>query len=660
MKTTLILVIPSFLAFYGFSSLKDNAGRGGDWYFIRIKDRPLPFMRWTKIEDAQMKQAQNELLNEYQAAMQINNRQMADELAKIITPAEVATEALNNHILLKQSAKTGISGTPEELEKMIKQYFPQNPGEGMLYMMRIFGYDANQEEAFVQDQIYRMTIDKARFLHRMQAKASLYELWQQFQLVEEKVQLSYVHFDSANYLEKVVLSDSDITTFFSENQEKFRVPDQIRYEYLAIQKATLINDAVCSDSEALAYYEQNLETEFKKEKEVQVRHIMLPFNPDDTEETLKQIADRMTDLYTTLTVHGADMADLADRFSADPANERVETDGEGNETRTRQGGLLPTYWSAKSPAANRYGQTVVNEALSMEKDAISKPIKGERGYHILRVEDVIPERIMSFEESRATATQAVKRSKGEKEFEVKKSRIYEVFEQTTTLSGLAGQLDMPVKETPLVEHNAMFIPGIGNVSQFQNRIAELREGEISDLLESPSLLAVMKIKEKKPTHIPELATIRDRVEMDIKQIKSVEMARQAAEDFLKSAGSPESVKASAEKLALTLETPEAFTHSSPPVTLTGIQNFSQLTLSTPAAKVRLSEISRGESLPTGFVVWVIENRIEPDKAKFLEQLPALRREVVSGKQRTILNENLADMRKASRFEINPQYLGLKD
>jgi len=660
MKITLILVIPSFIVLYGWSSMS-RTSRGGGWYYIKIKESPLQLLRWSSVSEWEMKQAKENLLSEYQALLGIQNREMASQVEKLITPDSVASRAIKNRLLIKQANDKSIYASLPELRSFIEQIHPQNPQMALQYLMRMQGY--TDENSFIRDQLYRITLEKSRSLFATQAKASLFELWQQYLLMEEKLEMIYVLFNATDYQDKITLSDENTRQYFEEHKEDYRIPDQVQYEYLAVNKNTLINEVETTDTQVLAYYEENRETEFKVDRQVMVRQIMRSFPPNTPEEQLAGLKQLMDDLYTSITVRQADFAELADRFSNDPANTTAELDDERNPTgkQIKKGGLSGTYWTLKDAQRLRYGQNVIEQALSMEEGDISEPIRGENSFHILKIEEVRPERIMTFEDARSQAEFSLKRKKGEAIFEEKRKLIYEKFDQVSTLSGLARELGLPIRQTGLVNKDTTFFPEIGGLSRFRNLLMSLQENETSDLLETPNLLAILRVKKRVPSHIPDFEDIQEKVEKDTTLFKGLQMAKKDAEALQNKSGSAQELKNMAEENEYEIVTPEPFPHASPPAELGDIKNLAQTTIRTPVETVVLSEVvQRGmREKSTGYAVWSILEKIPPAREQFIKDLPGLQRDYIQGKQRTIINENLRDLAENVRFEVNPQFLGIE-
>lgn len=662
MKITLFLVIPSFIALYGFSQLGRSGQRGGGgWYFIKIKESEMPIFGWSDIGQSEMKMAQEAVSRDYQTIFGVQNQQMADMVNNLITPQDVALQAVDNRILFNKGKEKGLRGTQQELIRDIKSIYPQDPAAALQFIMQQRGYGS--EEAFIQDQIYRMTLDKSRFLYHMQAKTSLFEMWQNYLLLQEKINTAYAVFEASDYMEEVEISDSEIRDYYEQNQEDYRTPNQVKYEYIAINKNDLV-DQVEPEEEAVGeYYEENRETEFKKEYGVKVRLVQRKFGSDPTSEQLSRLDTLMNDMYTSITRLGMDFAEMADSYSDDPANTRRDIGPDGRPTTgtLQHGGLLNTFWTESMIGQSAYDPTVIETALDMEEGEISQPIRGESAYYLVKVEETRPEEIIPFEEAEMKARQSLKRQIGQERFQEQKIDLFEAFRNITTLSGLAQRTGMEVKETDFIREGTAYIPGIGNLSRFSTEINALEEGGITEVLETDFLVAVLKLAEKSPSHVPEFQEVEEQVSRDVRMAKALDIAKEKAQSLYEASGSLESMREAAEEMGIEIRNPEPFNHANSPRQLSNIPDFGQMTIRTKTGTPKISELKamgRKEEKTQGYAVWLITEKIPPSREKFLDDLPELRQELIVTKQKTILRENLADLRDQYEYEINPEFLGI--
>lgn len=175
-----------------------------------------------------------------------------------------------------------------------------------------------------------------------------------------------------NYLDRLVvkkllLKEASKAKIESDKefQDRFNdIKDQLIIE--ALLKKKISADTQMSEENLKKYYEDHKE-DFKKDREINTRHILLK-----TEEEAKQVQAKLQ--------KGEDFTELAKRYSIDP---NVRQSG-GEIGFQPKGSLIPEYESAA------YKLTKVGQVTGI--------VKTQFGYHIIRLEGVKPPSYVPFEE----------------------------------------------------------------------------------------------------------------------------------------------------------------------------------------------------------------------------------------------------------------------
>jgi peptidyl-prolyl cis-trans isomerase C len=175
-----------------------------------------------------------------------------------------------------------------------------------------------------------------------------------------------------NYLDrlivkKLLLKEASKAKIESEKDFQERVNDikeQLLIETLLKKKITA--DTQMTEDDLKKYYDEHKE-EFKKDREINTRHILLK-----TEEEAKQVQGKLQ--------KGEDFTELAKKYSIDP---NVKQSG-GEIGFQPKGSLIPEYESAA------FKLTKVGQ--------VSGIVKTQFGYHIIRLEGVKPPDYVPFAE----------------------------------------------------------------------------------------------------------------------------------------------------------------------------------------------------------------------------------------------------------------------
>ncbi|MGO1469398.1 MAG: peptidyl-prolyl cis-trans isomerase [Tissierella sp.] len=155
----------------------------------------------------------------------------------------------------------------------------------------------------------------------------------------------------------------------------------------------LIADISVSEEELEKYYEEHKDY-FKKPESRVASHILVT-DEEEANKIYKEIEE------------GLSFEDAAKKYSTCPSKEKG-----GNLGEFSRGQMVPEF---------------ENEAFSMEIGVISKPVKSQFGYHIIRVEEKIEEQTRSFEEAKAEIQQQLLRLKQQEEYLGKIEKLEEKY-----------------------------------------------------------------------------------------------------------------------------------------------------------------------------------------------------------------------------------------
>jgi len=175
-----------------------------------------------------------------------------------------------------------------------------------------------------------------------------------------------------NYLDRLVVKKllmKEASKAKIEDDKEFQdrlkdIKEQLIIEALLKKKITA--DTQLSEDDLKKYYEEHKE-DFKKDREINTRHILLK-----TEEEAKQVQAKLQ--------KGEDFTELAKKYSIDP---NVKQSG-GEIGFQPKGSLIPEFENA-AYKLNKVGQ-------------VSGIVKTQFGYHIIRLEGIKPPSYVPFEE----------------------------------------------------------------------------------------------------------------------------------------------------------------------------------------------------------------------------------------------------------------------
>ncbi len=640
LQITLFLIIPSFVFFYGWSQKARTRSPG--FYFARIKYPGIG--RWSDITEGELRFAKSDLQTQYAQMLRIPPEVFAQQgLDKYILMYDIILEAIDNRILLNYSKKADIVVTNEEIKNFIRAMFPQDTAANL---KRYLNYTRQTEEGFVQAQQLRQTLGKTKYLFLGQAKASLFELWQEYLISEEKLKIDYVLFPVEEYRDKVKVEPDDLQAYFQDHIENYRIPNQVNYAYVLISKADLETSVTVTAQELHDYYDQNTPQEFTLPKRMKVRHILISVVEDADEEAVAAAQKKITDIAKQLE-QGEEFAALANQYSDDPRN----VDPENEEV--KHGGEVG--WIDEK--STTWGKAFTDAAMALKSGEVSEPIRSPRGFHIIKADEVKESSVQQFEDVKNKIRSILTDQKASALLKQEGAKLQEAWEKYTTLESLARALDLPIHETGLVNEDVFYFGKIGSLHDYRDLIADLELGLMSDVFVTPSSNVILQIKKREESHLPLFEKVEKRVRRDYQSHSAEELARKDAEAFAEQAASFEEMKKLADERQFSLETTEeSFTRLEPPPALSNIQQFARTTIRTKIGAINVSPLGVDVDHLDAFVVWHLKEKEPPDREEFKKDLPEFGRTFLAAKRPVILNEFLADARNRMKIDINPEML----
>ncbi len=645
LRITLILIIPSFVFYYGWSASRKSQTEK-DRYFARIKEGAL--QGWHQIDEADLQDAQLRLLQRFASfagLLGIPQRFfMNPRVRESIPPLAQIKEAVNYYVLLKEGYEHGLYSTSDEIINQFKAQWPENTAAYLKQYMR--NRDIYNEAQLIQEERKDSIVNKSKYLFYAEARASLFELWQQFQVTEENLKIDYVKIPVSTLEEEIEPSGEALQTYFEEHEEEYRVPEQYVYKYVNYSIEDMGTTVTVSEQGIEEYYEQNRE-QFKVPKRVKARRIVFNVPPDSSPEIVEQKNKQAQEIYERLS-EGESFAQLANQYS-----DEYKTDGAT--TPTKKGGELPGW---VTPYSERmYGKTFVNNTLSLEVPGeITEPFQTQQGFVIVKADEIEPEKYRPLEEVESTIRSTIFEQKAKQIVDSRASKLSLDLYKYTSINALASELGLPVERTEPTEAGQYFFPDIGGVREFKsafNQMKNSRQIEIFPLIEK---MVLMQLDDVIESHIPDFADVRDQVEQDYVREQAQEKARQMALKIEGEVTDADTLRQAAEERDLAMETTDYFTRSELPPELGTIPEFHRFTLETSVGEVLVSESKDSNDTVQAYIVWLLKDKKEPSLDSFKQALPRLERELLQIKRETLLHEFLADARQNLKLDINPQFI----
>ncbi|MGD8229642.1 MAG: SurA N-terminal domain-containing protein [Desulfobacteraceae bacterium] len=536
-------------------------------------------------------------------------------------------ELINGKLVSQEARKIGLDITDKEIQNEILAYpafqyrgrFDESRYRALLSQNRMTPEDF--ETSIAQELLKR----KLRQLLMTFSPVTEQEVLEQYTFSNQKVKISFVQFQPKDFEKSIVLEPQAMESYFEENKEEYRVPEKIKIAYITMDPNAFKSDVSITDQQVEDYYEDNREM-FKQEKEVRARHILFKLDPNAPEEEDEKVREKASEVLEKAR-EGDDFVNLAKKYSEGPT--------------AQKGGDLGYF------GRGQMVKPFEEVSFKMKTEEISELVRTRFGYHIIKVEDVKEAREKTLEEvseeiKKTLTNMATMDLAHEKALSLIDQMPYEV-----DLTEYAARHEVPIKQSGYFSSNEN-IPDIGGDDKLRKSIFSFEKNDVSEVLEVEGKFHIIQIVDKKPSHLPELEDVKEKVKKDFSTHLATLKAKSAAEEYLAELKGGRDWKELAEERNLTPKTTDFFTRN---------DYIPQIGYA-PDLQEAAFGLHENRSYPDGVFEtqkWVIVIRFEGrkgiDRAKYEEEKKDYRVSLMRAKNQGIYGAWLKELKERSQIEI---------
>ncbi len=323
-----------------------------------------------------------------------------------------------------------------------------------------------------------------------------------YQLEANKAKVKFIEFKYNDYTPSVEVDDAEAKTYFQENQEDFRVEEQVNVKFIRVNPASLV-----TSEEVEAYYKEN-QKEFMTSESVKASHILKQFPEDATDEQKAETKTAAEELLKTVNAElaaGTDFAELAKEHSDD--------------TSAAQGGDLGYF--ERGRMVKPFEEAAFD---TLSPGEVSGLVETIYGYHIIKVEEKKAPEIRPFADAQYEIQQKLVQVSGvDKAKEIASDLLYQIeienYDAALALEKYA-HLSLTAVETGFFSRDTANIPQIGSTWSYHTLIDELFDMEVNvrkvievkkPRQQDVEAYFVATVLSKKPAAIPPFEEIKTQV-----------------------------------------------------------------------------------------------------------------------------------------------------
>lgn len=304
-------------------------------------------------------------------------------------------------------------------------------------------------------------------------------------------------------------SDEEITTYFQQHQDAYQTEEQVSVEYVELALDKLAAEVKPTEEQVLAYYEEQ-KPQFSSKERRRISHILFAFTKDPAadEQALQKAVQAKQEL------SHQDFAKLAAAISDDKES-------------AKNGGDLGLFNVGVMEKAFE------DAATKLKLGEVSEPVKSAFGYHLIKVTELVPGEVKSYESIKPDLIKAYQKAQAENTFNTLGEKLTEVsYENPDNLNAAAKVLGVEIKKTGLFTH----AHGEGIANEEKVRLAAFSEdvlkGNNSEPLEvGNDKLVVLRMQSHLPSTSKELKEVKTQIIKAIQHDKAQQKAIATAEQI---------------------------------------------------------------------------------------------------------------------------------
>ncbi len=341
-------------------------------------------------------------------------------------------------------------------------------------------------------------------------------------LMAQQREVSEAVFAANAYLNSVTVDDKAVEAEYNANKADYATPAMVRVEYLSLSVEDIRAGVKVDEAAARQHYEAN-KARYQEPEQRSASHILIKTEAGADKAAAKAKAEK---ILAQVKADPAKFADLAKQNSDDPGS-------------AVNGGDLGSF--VRETMVKPFGDAV----FSMKKGEISGLVESEFGFHIIRLDGVMPGTLMSFEAVQPDIMAELAQQEAERKFAETAERFSNiVYEQPDSLAPAAKEFALTVQQSGWIsrqqaEPAMLAAPVLMDALFAPEALTKHQNTEAVEV--SPGVLVSARVLEHKPAGVRPLAevtaNIRAKLALRAAQAKAVE-AGQAA---LKSANAGQAV-----------------------------------------------------------------------------------------------------------------------
>ncbi len=343
--------------------------------------------------------------------------------------------------------------------------------------------------------------------------AHLGRLLAQRREVQERV------FDMNQYLAGIRIEEAAVKAEYDANRQDYSTPAMVRVQYLLLSPETLASRVEVNDAALRQYYEAN-QARFQEPEQRRAHHILIRTGPGMDLKAKQAARERAEKLLQELRLNPARFEALAREHSQDPGS-------------AERGGDLGAF--TREMMVKPFADTV----FGMQPGEIRGPVETEFGYHIIRLDGIVPGSKLGFEVVKEEIAAELRQQEAQRHFAEVADRFGNlVYEQPDSLEPAAKELGLTLQESGWISKSGAEPKLLGHPRLVEALFSDevLKKRHNTEAIEvAPNVLVAARVLEHRPEGVRPLEEVAAEIRLKLTGRAAREQAVRAGQAALSAA-----------------------------------------------------------------------------------------------------------------------------
>jgi peptidyl-prolyl cis-trans isomerase D len=617
LKWSLAVVVVSFVLLYIPSFLGGGSGIAGNNDVVAdVEGHEITAQQFRRVYQEQM-----------QAYRQQYGGNVDERLLKQLgIDQRIVQQMIQEEASLAEAERLGITASDAEVrERILALPAFQENGQFMgdaRYRQILQMQNPPMRPAEFEDQVRRgIMTEKLQAALTGWITVSDADVTQEFKKRNEKVKLEVVNVSADKFREGLTASDAELTKYFDDHKDAFRVGEKRKVRYLTIDQEAMRQKVTVTGQQIERYYNDNIQ-QYSTPEQVRASHILLKTDGKDDAAVKKQAQDLIAQLKK-----GADFGELAKKYSQDDGS-------------AKKGGDLDYF--PRGQMVKEFDEVAFKLKPGEMTD---EPVKTQFGYHIIKAVDKKPASQKSLAEVRTQIEDQLKYEQAQAEAQKLADQIASELKKPSDFDKVAKEHGLQTGET------GFFLPdepiaGIGMAPSVGQEAFQMKQGDVSDGIRTPTGFAFITLTGTQAPYVPKIDEVKTKVREDVLKQKAVEAARQKAASVdaeMKSGDFDKVAKAA----GLEVKTTDLIARGAP----IGDAGTSPA-LEDKAFSLAAGAVSDPVVTDNGAAIVKVLERKDVDPAEFAKQKDSVRDELLNDRKQKFFAAYMTKARQRMKININ--------